>query len=350
VFVRDLEGIVTYWNRGAEELYGWPREEASGQNFHTLARTIFPAPLETIQADLMRNSRWDGELAQVRADGSWVTVASRWALRRDERGRPVGILETNTDITSRIEARDALHRAQAELAHVTRITTLGELTASIAHEVNQPLAAIVANGQACLRWLKRDVPDLSEAQSAVERMVADGKRAGEVIWGLRMLARKADPQWEVLALNEVIESALVLVQRELHSHQVALKLSLSPGLPPICGDRVQLQQVVINLMVNGMQAMGSVDDRPRTLLVATERHEADQALVKVRDVGVGITNENLDRLFQAFFTTRADGMGMGLSICRSIVEAHEGRIWASRNEGPGVTMQFTLPIMEEKSS
>jgi len=226
---------------------------------------------------------------------------------------------------------------------VTRITTLGELTASIAHEVNQPLAAIVTNGAACLRWLAPQPPDLAEARGAVECMISDGHRASEVIQRLRALCQKTDPQKTRLDINDVIEEALLLVQREVLDHRVVLLRDLAPAVTPVLGDRVQLQQVIINLVMNGMEAMADVADRPRDLLIRSQQRTPNQVLVMVQDSGVGIAPENFDRLFGSFYTTKPGGMGMGLSISRSIIEAHDGRLWASSNAGPGATFQFTLP-------
>jgi PAS domain S-box-containing protein len=594
IFVRDMNDVIAYWNRGAELLYGWPSKEAIGKVSHELLRTVFPASLEEIEVALLATDRWEGELSHTKQDGTTVTVASRWSLQRDERGRPVAILETNNDITERkraeakvkqnqkelrftidtipafvfsnltdgftdflnkrwldytglslseaqgsgwqaayhredlarvlktrseniaagtpyehearirgadgvyrwflnrsaplldergdivkwygtntdiedrkqaedalrrseaylseaqklsqtgsfgwdvpsgkirwsdeayrifdyyrtIEpsialvlerthpddraslqrllervssdrqnwsvehrlmmpdgsvkhvhvvahatsdtpdrleyvgalmdmtaakrAQEKLHQAQAELAHVTRVTTLGELTASIAHEVNQPLAAVITNGEACLRWLGNERPDLAEARGAVARIIRDGNRASEVIQRLRALTKKTDPHKTPLDINDVVYDVVALVQREVLSHRVRLRFDLDADLPPVFGDRVQLQQVIINLMMNGIEAMAGVTERPRELLIRSRRHEGGHVLVAVQDSGIGIDSEHVDRLFTAFFTTKTDGMGMGLSICRSIVEAHGGEMWASLNDGPGATFQFTI--------
>lgn len=594
IFVRDMNDVITYWNHGAELLYGWPSKEAIGKVSHELLRTVFPAPLDEIKAALLATDRWEGELSHTKQDGTTVTVASRWSLQRDERGRPVATLETNNDITERkraeakvkqnekelrftidtipafvfsnltdgftdflnkrwldytglslteaqgsgwqaayhpedlarvvktrseniaagtpyehearisgadgayrwflnrsaplldergsivkwygtntdiedrkqtedalrrseaylseaqklsqtgsfgwdvpsgkirwsdeayrifdyyrtIEpsialvlerthpddraslqrllervssdrqnwsvehrlmmpdgsvkhvhvvahatsdtpdrleyvgalmdmtaakrAQEKLHQAQAELAHVTRVTTLGELTASIAHEVNQPLAAVITNGEACLRWLGNERPDLAEARGAVARIIRDGNRASEVIRRLRALTKKTDPHKTPLDINDVVYDVVALVQREVLSHRVRLRFDLDADLPPVFGDQVQLQQVIMNLMMNGIEAMAGVTERPRELLIRSRRHEGGHVLVAVQDSGIGIDSEHLDRLFTAFFTTKTDGMGMGLSICRSIVEAHGGEMWASLNDGPGATFQFTI--------
>ncbi|MGA8689270.1 MAG: PAS domain-containing protein [Methyloceanibacter sp.] len=587
VFVRDMGDVITYWNRGAEELYGWHKEEAIGKVCHELLQTIFPSPLEEITGELLRTGRWEGELTQRKRDGTRVIVASRWSLQRDERGRPIATLETTNDITERkhaerelqlvvdtipafvfsilpdgatdfvnkrwleytglslneaqgfgwraayhpedlprvletrsasmaagipfesegrirsakreyrwflnrgaplrdehgnivkwygtntdiedrrrvtdalrrseadlaeaqrlshtgsfawnvtsgkihwsdeafrifeydgtaeptialvlkrthpedrplfqrlIEsvtrqgqdwdvehrlllpdgavkhvhvvahpikdeaghleyvgalmdvtgaklAQEALQQAQSELAHVTRVITLGELTASIAHEINQPLAAIITNGEACLRWLRNEPPDPEEAQGAVERIIRDCHRASEVIQRLRALAKKSDPRRTQLDINDVITDVVALVQREVLSQHVKLRLDLARALTPVFGDRVQLQQVIINLMMNGIEAMAQANG-PRELLIRSHQHATNQVLVAVQDSGIGIDPENLDCLFNAFFTTKSDGMGMGLSICRSIIEAHGGELWALPNDGPGAIFQFTVP-------
>jgi len=220
---------------------------------------------------------------------------------------------------------------------------LGEMSASIAHEVNQPLAAIVTNGEAGLRWLTREVPDIAEALDAVRQMVSDADRASGVIRRIREVSRKGDPELSQLDINEVINAVVALVRREALSHRVTIRLQLASGLPPVRADRIQLQQVIINLAINGVQAMTTVTDRARVLTIQTEQHKSDQVLVAVQDVGVGVEPDELDRLFSAFYTTKPDGMGIGLSICRSIIDAHGGRVWASRNIGSGTTFQFTVP-------
>ena len=280
-------------------------------------------------------------------DGSvkHIKVLAHPAQDMEDNVEYIGVL---MDITAAKQAEEALQELQASLAHVTRVTALGELTASIAHEVNQPLAAIVTYGDAGLRWLNREVPQLDEVRSAVERMIDCAKLAGEVIARLRALSRKTTPEMVRLDINEVVNEVLSLIRREIANHQVTVRLDLaaptcSTSLPPIFGDRVQLQQVILNLLVNGIQAMAVVRDRPRELLIRTKADNTGQVLVEIGDSGIGIDPEHAGQLFNAFFTTKADGMGMGLSICRSIIEAHGGRIWASPNAGPGTILQFTLP-------
>jgi C4-dicarboxylate-specific signal transduction histidine kinase len=234
-----------------------------------------------------------------------------------------------------------------ELAHVNRVSTMGQLATSIAHEVNQPLAGVIANAEACLRWLDRGNPNLSAARRSVEWIIDDGTRASEVIRRVRTLANKTSNEKVLLKVNDVIGETITLVQRELSSHRVALRTELAPALPAILGDRIQLQQVVINLVMNGLEAMQSVTDRPRELVIRSDQDGAQLVQVTVTDSGAGISAENADRLFNAFFTTKSSGMGMGLSICRSIIEAHGGRMSATNNAGPGATFQFTLPLHQE---
>jgi C4-dicarboxylate-specific signal transduction histidine kinase len=262
-------------------------------------------------------------------------------------------LVTNNDITEQKHAEDALHTAQSELAHVTRLTTLGELTASIAHEVNQPLAAVVTNGEAALRWLQRDVPDIKEVQTSLERMISNGRRASDVIARLRALTRKSDLIRVDLDVNELVDDVLLLVERELMGRNIALDLDLAPGAMPVLGDRVQLQQAIINLVVNAVQAMSSVIDRSRSLRISTRSllGEADgkRIVVEISDTGPGIDPSTASNLFTAFYTTKTDGMGMGLSICRSIIESHCGKITVTSELGQGATFVVRLPMKEESA-
>ena len=348
VFVRDMSDIIKYWNRGAEELYGWTREEALNKVSHQLMQTIFAVPLGEINAELLRTGRWQGELVHTKRDGTQVVVASRWSLQRDSQGLPREVLETNNDISERKRAEEALRITQVELAHVTRVTALGEMTASIAHEIKQPLAAVVTNGSACLRWLAGESPNLDEARGAAQRVIRDGNRANEVITRIRALMRKTDTQKAELDINEAIEEVVLLTRTDAARKGVRLRLDLTAVLPPVFGDRVQLQQVALNLVMNGVEAMASVDDRPRELLIQSRLHESDHVLIAVHDRGEGIDHENLEKVFNAFYTTKPQGMGMGLAISRSIIENHGGRLWAAPNDGPGVTFQFTLQTCSEQ--
>src|SRR5216684_1563468 len=286
----------------------------------------------------------------VNGTGSPVYVRTSGKPVFDAKGNFLGYRGTGTDITATIRAdhaEEALRKAQAELAHVTRVTTLGEMTASIAHEVNQPLAAVVNAAAACRRWLDGGTPNLDEARSALDWIVNEGNRASEVIRRVRALANKTGIEKVSLDVNDVVREAIALVQREFISYRVSLRMELAPALPMILGDRVQLQQVIINLVMNGVEAMQSVTDRPRELVIGSHQDETHRVRVTVTDSGVGISAENADRLFNAFFTTKSNGMGMGLSICRSIIEAHGGRMSAVNNVGPGARFQFTLPLHQE---
>ncbi len=292
---------------------------------------------------------FDYEHRLIAPDGSVKQLHVRAHRVKHENGEEeiVGAL---VDVTATRKAEEALNKAQTELAHVTRVTTLGEMSASIAHEVNQPLTAIMVNGNAGLRWLLRDQPELGEVQDVLQRIVGEANRASEVMRRIRDLSQKASPRMVELDINRVIGEALSLLRREALRHRVALRVELAPDLPRICGDRIQLQQVIINLAINGFQALAPVEDRPRVLSIRTEECEPDQVIVMVEDVGIGVAPEDTHRLFGAFYTTKPDGMGMGLSICRAIVEAHGGRLWASPNNGPGMTFRFTIRAAEAVSS
>jgi PAS domain S-box-containing protein len=474
IFVRDMHNVITYWNRGAEEMYGWTAEKPVGKHSYQLLRTVFPTAIDKIDAELLRTGHWEGELVHTKADGTQVVVASRWSLKRDDRQRPLAILETNTDITERKRAEEnlrqsqahlseaqrlshtgsfgwkistgeivwseetfrifqydqttkptvelvlerihpedtafvkqaverasqgedydletrllmpdgavkcvhivatankaesgelefigavmdvttgkeaenkikraeeALRQAQGELAHVSRVTTMGELTASLAHEVNQPLSAVLANGNACLRWLLADPPNLAKAREATERIIRDGKDAGEIVQRVRALFKRTAGEKVALDLNGVIGEVLRLLRGDATRRHIIVETDLDTNLPYVIGDRIQLQQVLLNLVLNGIEAMDPIADRPRKLFIRSARESADAAIVQIRDHGVGI--ENPAKAFEAFFTTKENGLGMGLAICHSIIDAHRGRIWIASSEGPGATVCFTIPL------
>ncbi|MBV8212029.1 MAG: PAS domain-containing protein [Verrucomicrobia bacterium] len=287
----------------------------------------------------------------------YVRVAGRPAKAKSGNLEFMGLV---SDITERKLGEEALQKAQAELAHVTRVSTLGELTASIAHEINQPLAAIVGNANAGLRWLSKESPDLDETRDAIRRIIRDGNRAGDVISRMRALFKKAPMTRERFDLNDAIEDVVALTQGEAQRNRVLVRTRLGGDVPLILGDRVQLQQVVLNLLINAIEAMSAMNKGRRELLVSTEKMtdtkaaasasnsymaESAYVLVAVRDSGPGLHSDSLNQLFTAFYTTKPKGLGMGLAVSRSIIEAHEGRLEAISNDGPGATFQFTLPVL-----
>lgn len=444
------------------------KRRSVGKITHQLMRTIFPMPLEQITAKLLRTGRWEGELVHTKKDGTQATVASRWSVQRDARGRPVAILETNNDITERKQAENALRRseaylaeaqrlsltgsfsysggelfwseegsrilgydrttkpslelliqrihpadiarvrqvidrasregkdwelehrfqmpdgsvkfvkvvaravaeesgrvdfvgaimdvsaakqaeqelrqAQADLVHITRVTTLGELTASIAHEVNQPIAAVATNAAAGLGWLEAEPPDLDKVRATLGYIVHDAERAGDVMHRIRALAKKAPLRLARVDVNEAALEVIALTRSELVRHGVSLQTQLATGLPLIEGDRIQLQQVILNLILNAVEAMSSIDNGTREVRISSGREASNAVLVTVRDFGPGLDPQSVDRLFEAFYTTKPSGLGMGLAICRSIIQAHGGRLWATANEPRGAVFQFTLPL------
>jgi C4-dicarboxylate-specific signal transduction histidine kinase len=250
--------------------------------------------------------------------------------------------KVRTSMEDQKRAEETLRRSQAHLAHVTRVLTMGEMAASIAHEINQPLSAIVNNGSACLRWLAGDSPNLDEAREAARRIVRDGNRAGEVMTRIRAFLRKTDTGKTRLDINKIIEEVLMLIQDEAVSRGVVVRVDLAQNNPPVLGDRVQLQQVILNLVMNGIEATIHVSDRPREVRISSRPHESDKVLVTVQDSGLGIDDQSLEKIFDAFYTTKSQGMGMGLAISRSIVEDHGGQLSATSNNGSGATFQFTL--------
>ena len=244
------------------------------------------------------------------------------------------------------EREDVLRQAQVDLAHVNRVTTMGELTASLTHEVNQPIAAIVTNAGACLRWLAGDTPNLEEARAAATRIVKDGTRAAEIISRVRLLFKKHTPQTESVDVNEVIREMIILLRSELTRYSISVRAEQATDLPQVMGDRVQLQQVMMNLIINGIDAMKDVDGTSE-LAIKSQRGENEQVMVSVSDTGVGLPPHQADQIFNAFFTTKLHGIGMGLSISRSIIGAHGGHLWAGDNSPRGASFHFTLPIKVE---
>lgn len=502
IFVRDRDGVITFWNQGAEITYGWPAANAVGRVADELLHTVYPDRRDLIEAILIDTGRWEGRVEQRTRAGTLLTVDARWALQYDHLGKPCDVLETHTDVTDRVAAhtalvqseqryrrmfnssrigvveedwtgirsalqtldldgtnladhlahnpdfvsharslakitdvnpalqkivgaddsftffenvdkllgesdrtflgaliafdqgnsfyegetelialdgrkvpvlftitfpagsdgdrnvlafvvditerrqsQDALIAAQAELAHATRVATLGELTASIAHEVKQPLTAIVTSGEAGMRWLRRETPNLEEVAAAMSRIVAEGRRANDIVTRIKAFLQKKQVQHDVLQIADIIEEATLLVERELSKDQITLTIRTEPNLPPIRGDRIQLQQVLINLMVNAGQAMLD-QNGPRIVTLHAEVSRQDGLTITVQDNGPGIASGDLPRLFEPFFTTKQGGMGMGLAICRTTVEAHGGQLRADSTPGSGATFRLTLPVIQ----
>jgi PAS domain S-box-containing protein len=290
----------------------------------------------------------DEEYRLLMPDGSVKYMRNLRVAAQAQGDGGLTVVGTVMDVTERKLAEEALRKAQLELAHVARVTTFGEFAASIAHEVNQPLAAIVTNGEVCLRLLGRDPPDLVEVRQATEDVIRDGRRASEIIRRLRALTKKTEPEKLPLDVNDVITGVIPLVRQEMLINRVWLRLELAPHLPRIRGDRVQLEQVIVNLVANAIDAMASGTEGVRELVISSRQDERDRAVISVRDSGQGIDPGIAGRLFDAFFTTKPSGMGMGLSICRSIIENHGGSLSASSNDGQlGATFRFTLPLVEE---
>ncbi|MBO9714227.1 PAS domain-containing protein [Sphingomonas sp.] len=471
--VRDMDGIVTGWNRGAETLYGWTREEAIGRPAIEVLAPTQPELKAELDRQMRTTGRWEGELTHHHRDGSEIHVAARWSMQFDERGNPLRVLESNSDITEKKRADEALRRSQAaylaeaqrlsrtgsfgwntaeaaihwsdetfrifgypvgesaslemfharvhpedsvrvrqvlgaaatgsdgfdfeyrllmpdgsvkhvhavahamangggaphyigavsdvtesreayatldrlqaDLAHASRVSVLGELTASIAHEINQPLAAIAANGDVGLRWLSRPDPDMDELREINQAIVDDARRAADIITRIRAMAgRKATQQGRVL-LDDVIGEALLFLRHELQSRGVTVTQQLALAAPPVLGDRIQLQQVVVNLAVNSMQAMAQAESPDRRIAIRTSLPDAGMIRCTIEDSGPGISADHQARLFDSFFSTKQGGMGIGLPICRSIIEAHGGVIAAdsAATGGGGASFSFTLPV------
>jgi PAS domain S-box-containing protein len=343
IFVRDMDGLITYWNRGAEALYGWTAGQAEGRIARELLKTVSSVPRDRIMAELLSSGRWEGELGRTKKDGTQVVVASRWSLQRDARGMPVAALETDNDITERKRAeeeRERLRQLEADLARINRMSMMGELAASLGHEINQPIAAAAINARACLRWLQREPPENEEARQTASRIVSDLARVADIIERNRSLYRRGTPQSEPIDLNEIIRQMVVLLHDAANRQSISIRTDLDAALPTTTADHVQLQQVLMNLMLNGIEAM---QDESGELSVTSTRTEDGQLLISVSDSGKGLPGEEPERIFEAFFTTKPQGTGMGLSISRRIIESHGGRLWASPNTGRGATFQFTLP-------
>jgi signal transduction histidine kinase len=289
-----------------------------------------------------------GEFRLLMPDGSVKYLQYFSHGSRDELGQ-LEFTGAIQDLTDRRCSENALNSLRSELARVTRAISMGALTASIAHEVNQPLSGIITNASTCLRMLDADPPDIKGARETARRTLRDGNRASEVITRLRALFDKKTATTESVNLNDAAREVIALSRHELQRNQVNLQMALADNLPPVMGDRVQLQQVILNLVLNASHAMSGVDGRPRQLVIRTQREGDDRVRLSVQDVGIGVDPQDVDRLFEAFYTTKSGGMGMGLSVSRSIIESHHGRLWASPNDdGLGAKFSFSVPCKQEK--
>jgi len=342
------------WNVSTGEVF-WSRElfrifgldpEWTALNIDLIKRLRHPEDRpfaeQTFDTAVREKRDFEMESRIVLPDGSIKHVRTVGHPAVNDADDLVEFVGTVMDVTERRQGEEALRKSQAELAHVTRVMTLGELASSIAHEINQPLTAIVANGNGCVRWLAGDSPNLDEAREAARRIIRDGNRASEVITRIRALLRKTDIEKTQLDINQIVQEVVLLLQNEAMRNGVALRTELASDSPPVFADRVQLQQVILNLVVNGIEATARVTDRARELLITSHQYESDKVLVAVQDSGIGIDPQNLERIFDAFYTTKSQGIGMGLAISRSIIEDHGGRLWAQPNAARGATFQFTL--------
>jgi PAS domain S-box-containing protein len=337
----------------SEQLYRIFQIDRDAQvTFELIGTRIHPEDLSVFQEHIER-SRRDGSDVQLEfrlqmPDGAvkYVHVAAHIRVDHGQQ-EYIGAVQ---DVTERRSSEEALSKARSELSRVARVTSLGVLTASIAHEVNQPLSGIVTNASTCLRMLAADPPNVDGARETARRTIRDGHRASEVITRLRALYGKKEATTESVDLNEATREVIALSLSELQRNRVILRPELADDLPQVTGDRVQLQQVILNLIRNGSDAMSSVDDRPRQLLIRTERDEGDRVSLTVQDAGTGFDPQAVDRLFEGFYTTKDDGMGIGLSVSRSIIESHHGRLWATLNNGPGATFSFCIPRAPEDAT
>ncbi len=339
-------------NLALQKMVGYTEDELQGRTASDITHEEDRAATEARIAEGYEGQRrvFRVEKRYLRKDGTvmWADVSSVFVPASGNNSAFFSAVIV--DCTERKRAEEELHQkevslreAQTELAHVSRVTTMGELAASIAHEVNQPLAGIVTNANAGLRWLAGDSPNLAEAREAIRRIIRDGNRAADVILRMRALFKKARTAKERLDVNEAIKDIVTLAQNEVRRNNVALRTELAANLPSVMSDRVQLQQVVLNLILNGIEAMSTVQDHPRELVIRTQRGEDDDEIcVAVQDSGIGLDPRSRERIFDPFHTTKPGGLGLGLSISRSIVESHGGRLWAVSNDGPGATFQFTL--------
>jgi PAS domain S-box-containing protein len=331
------------WSEQVYRMFGY--ESSTAITLELIGARMHPEDLHLLEDMVKRASQGVADFAyeyRLLLPGGSIRHLQLIAHGHRDREGLMEYIGAVQDVTERRIAEETLSRARSELAHIARVSSLGALTASIAHEVNQPLAGIIANASTCLKMLAADPPNVAGAEETARRTLRDGNRAADVIRRLRALVTKRDAVREPVDLSEAAREVVALSSGDLQRNRITLKVALADPLPPVTGDRVQLQQVILNLMLNAADAMDGVDDRPRQILITTER-DGDRVRLAVRDSGTGLAPDVADRLFEAFYTTKTNGMGIGLSISRSIVENHGGRLWAEPNTGPGATFCFSVP-------
>jgi PAS domain S-box-containing protein len=345
VTLADLNGRYIAANPVFQKMVGYTEEELQKLTFMDITHEQDVDHNQALHRELIAGQRHQFQIEkQYRCkDGATVWARNNVSIVPGTERVPRSLMALSEDITQRKESEEALAKARSELAKVAGLTSLGVLTASIAHEVNQPLSGIITNAGTCLRMLSADPPNIDGARETVRRTIRDGNRAADVITRLRTLYSKKEPSPETMDLNEAAREVTALSLNDIQRSGVILRCDLAEDLPPVVGDRTQLQQVILNLLRNAADAMSTVEDRPRELLIRTERDGENQIRLSVKDSGVGLTPQSAEKIFEAFYTTKADGMGIGLSVSRSIIDAHQGRLWATPNEGPGSTFSFSIP-------
>jgi PAS domain S-box-containing protein len=351
IISKTLDGKILSWNAGATSIFGYEATDMIGQS---IFRIIPPELYEEEKQILNRLRQGERihhyETARIAKDGRRIEISLTVSPLLNKYGKVIGASKVARDITTSREAEAELQRVRTELARVARVTTLGELTAAIAHEVNQPLTGVISSGNACLRWLAANPPNLEAARRSVERMIDDGNRAADVIRRIRDMVRKSPPRKDAFNINDTIMEVLALIRTELSRNDISPRAELANDLPVVWGDRIQLQQVILNLVMNAIEAMSEVSPTQRKLLIASVKDGSNGVLVRIQDSGVGLDGESLDHLFEAFFTTKARGMGMGLAVSQTILQAHGGRLWATPNASHGATFQFALPANNERAA
>jgi PAS domain S-box-containing protein len=351
IISKTLDGKILSWNAGATNIFGYEATDMIGQSIFR----IIPPELYEEEKQIL-NRLWQGErihhyeTARIAKDGRRIEISLTVSPLFNKYGRVIGASKVARDITASREAEAELQRVRTELARVARVTTLGELTAAIAHEVNQPLTGVISSGNACLRWLAANPPNLEAARRSVERMIDDGNRAADVIRRIQDMVRKSPPRKDPFNINDTIMEVLALISTELSRNDISPRAELANDLPVVWGDRIQLQQVILNLVMNAIEAMSEVSPTQRKLLIVSVKDGSNGVLVRIQDSGVGLDGESLDHLFEAFFTTKARGMGMGLAVSQTILQAHGGRLWATPNPSHGAAFQFTLPANNERAA